>query len=85
MRRDEHTSCEGFRPPHDVCGLHWVIPGACRCGALRAGMQSRHSGGAGAPPGDTTVPCQELADDPRVYSKREPVASTFVQAGKRGT
>ena len=28
----------------------------------RAGMQSRHSGGIGAPPGTTKSPCQELAD-----------------------
>jgi hypothetical protein len=41
-----------------------------RCGARGSGSQVRHSGGAGAPPGDTMVPCQELADDPRVYSKR---------------
>ena len=34
-----------------------------RCGARgREGTLLAHSGGAGAPPGDTTVPCQELAD-----------------------
>ena len=30
---------------------------------LRASFATRHSGGAGAPPGITTNPCQELADD----------------------
>ena len=29
---------------------------------LRAGLVSRHPGGVGAPPGDTTVSRQELAD-----------------------
>ena len=29
----------------------------------RASLASLHSGGAGAPPGDTTVPCLEQADD----------------------
>jgi hypothetical protein len=33
-----------------------------RCPAGR-GSQPRHSGGAGAPPGSTMRPCQELADD----------------------
>src|SRR5665647_2011232 len=28
----------------------------------RAWFAATHSGGAGAPPGDTTIPCQELAD-----------------------
>ena len=36
-----------------------------RAGAAPAGVltHSTHSGGVGAPPGDTMVPCQELADD----------------------
>jgi hypothetical protein len=29
---------------------------------LRAGLVTPHSGGAGAPPGVTRDPCQELAD-----------------------
>ena len=34
-----------------------------RCGARgREGTLLAHSGGAGAPPGDTRAPCQELAD-----------------------
>jgi hypothetical protein len=33
-----------------------------RCPAGQA-SQARHSGGAGAPPGSTMRPCQELADD----------------------
>jgi hypothetical protein len=33
-----------------------------RC--LRAGFADRYSGGAGAPPGTTMSPCQELADRP---------------------
>ena len=42
---------------------------------LRAGLVSRHPGGVGAPPGDTTIPRQELANvDPRVLrrSRRSP-------------
>jgi hypothetical protein len=41
-----------------------------RCGVLRAWFASRHSGGAGAPPGITKGPRQELADDPRAYPNR---------------
>jgi hypothetical protein len=40
-----------------------------RCPAGLA-SQARHSGGAGAPPGSTMRPCQELADDRKVYAKR---------------
>ena len=64
MRRDEHTSCAGFRSPPEVL---WRALGNSWCSPVRrprAGMQSRHSGGAS--PGDTTVPCQELADDRRL-------------------
>ena len=34
------------------------------CGARGRGMNAppKLPGGAGAPPGDTTIPCQELAD-----------------------
>jgi len=43
-------------------------------GAVPAGLatQAEHPGGAGAPPVPITRPCQELADDRKVYSKREP-------------
>jgi hypothetical protein len=36
-----------------------------RDGARRPRVEfaARHSGGIGAPPGSTTRPCQELADD----------------------
>ena len=34
--------------------------------------QTSHSGGAGAPPGPKMRSCQELADDRKVYSKRDP-------------
>ena len=41
-----------------------AIPGlAGAAPALPA--RNRHPGGVGAPPGDTTIPCQELADDRR--------------------
>ena len=30
---------------------------------LRVWFAAKHSGGAGAPPGTTKSPCQELADD----------------------
>ena len=45
------------------------------CGARGSISQDRHPGGAGAPPGSTTRPCQELADDREVYSKRDPSLS----------
>ena len=46
-------------------------------GAAPAGLvaQIGHSGGAGAPPGLTTKPCQELADDRLAYAKRDPLIS----------
>ena len=48
------------------------------------GSQPSHSGGAGAPPGPKMRSCQELADDPRVYSNAvRPV--DFVRAGGRDT
>ena len=50
----------------------------------RAGMQSRHSGGVGAPPVPITRPCQELADDPLAYTKRDPHNVDFRPFGKAG-
>ena len=46
-------------------------------GAAPAGLvaQIGHSGGAGAPPGLITKPCQELADDRLAYAKRDPLIS----------
>jgi hypothetical protein len=38
---------------------------------LRAGLVTPHSGGAGAPPGVTTDPCQELADAMRSFRRME--------------
>ena len=40
-----------------------------RCPAGQASL-ARHSGGAGAPPGSTKRPCQELADDRKAQAKR---------------
>jgi len=40
--------------------------GGRRCGARGRGSQAAHPGGAGAPPGVTTDPCQELADGGRL-------------------
>jgi hypothetical protein len=40
-----------------------------RCPAGQASL-ARHSGGAGAPPGSTKRPCQELADDRKAHAKR---------------
>ena len=45
------------------------------CGARGSISQDWHPGGAGAPPGSTTRPCQELADDREVYIKRDPSLS----------
>ena len=55
-----------------------------RCLAGRL-THSRHSGGTGAPPGLTMKPCQELADDRKVYTKRDPDPSHEAKNGKRGT
>ena len=40
-----------------------------RCPAGQASL-ARHPGGAGAPPGSTKRPCQELADDRMAHAKR---------------
>ena len=75
-----------FCLPHELCdGRRPLIPTPGRCGARASGSQARLPGGAGAPPGTTRGPCQELADDRKVYSKRFSVASTLVRTGKRGT
>jgi hypothetical protein len=41
---------------------------------LRAGLVTPHSGGAGAPPGTITSPCQELADAMRTGAWRQSAA-----------
>ena len=51
---------------------------SCWCGARGRGSHSPHPGGVGAPPGGTTVPCQELADD-----RRECAAKARPDAGRR--
>src|SRR5690349_8337799 len=40
-----------------------AIPGLVLGRRPRTRLAILHSGGVGAPPGDTTIPCQELADD----------------------
>ena len=60
-------------------GGHQVIPGVCRCGARGSASQSRHSGGAGAPSGTTTGPCQELADDRSIATVGESGARSAEQ------
>src|SRR5680860_1630303 len=45
----------------------------CPCGTR---SQTCRSGRCRAPPGLTTKPCQELADDRKVYSKRGPPISS---------
>ncbi len=47
--------------------------------------QAEHPGGAGAPPVPITRPCQELADDRKVYTKRDPDPSHEAKNGKRDT
>ena len=48
-----------------------------------SGSSTRHSGGAGAPPGLTMKPCQELADDRKVQTKRRlsPLLSVDAERG----
>ena len=50
--------------------LRWRAPGNSGPSPVRrprARFAAAHSGCVGAPPGDTTVPCQELADGWRAY------------------
>jgi hypothetical protein len=47
--------------------------GCGACGFVQ--RMHEHPGGAGAPPGLTTKPCQELADDRLAYAKRDPLIS----------
>ena len=54
----------------------------CPCGLADA---QRHSGRRRAPPGSTTRPCQELADDPRVYSTLTIASLGRRHARRRGT
>ena len=55
-------------------------------GAAPAGSctQHEHSGGAGAPPGSTTRPCQELADDLGVPLPASGLLERDALTGKRG-
>ena len=55
-------------------------------GAAPAGLVrlTSHPGGAGAPPVPTMRPCQELADDPLAYTKRDPHNVDFRPFGKAG-
>ncbi len=45
-------------------------------------VATKHSGGTGAPPGTTTSPCQELADD--LISRDRPLALSAMSNLKRG-
>ena len=49
-------------PPHSEGVLMRRQEGGGGCGARGRGNVPPHPGGAGAPPGTTTGPCQELAD-----------------------
>ena len=52
--------------PENRSSIRQPAPGNSgpRAGAAPAlPARNRHPGGVGAPPGDTTIPCQELADD----------------------
>jgi hypothetical protein len=74
----------------EVAGA-WRNPCLGRCGARVQDSQVLGPGGVGAPPGGTTAPCQELADDragefPRFRSKARPGAETRTprrRAGRR--
>jgi hypothetical protein len=74
--RWERTHADPFLSPPRKLRLESASPrpskGALSRGVAKAGRgaapagsvtQTRHSGGIGAPPGATTSPCQELADD----------------------
>ncbi len=51
---------------------------------LRVWFAAKHSGGAGAPPGTTKSPCQELADDLDVALSAFGLFERDVLTGKRG-
>ena len=51
----------------------------------RVSSQARHSGGVGAPPGPKMRPCQELADDRKVYPNATRTPPLEAKNGKRGT
>ena len=56
---------------------------SCWGGARGRGYDSAHSGGVGAPPGDTTIPCQELADRRANAGKRGPTLNENAAAERR--
>ena len=61
-----------------------VVASGMRCGVPRVWFAARHSGGAGAPPGPNTGPCQELADDRLAYPNATPF-SPLRHDGEAGT
>jgi hypothetical protein len=50
----------------------------------RGSFAVSHPGGIGAPPGLTTKPCQELADDREAYQRSLDVVLTCVRRGFAG-
>ena len=85
MRRDELKAAPENRRGPSVAGARQfrAFAGAAPAGVL---THSTHPGGVGAPPGDTTIPCQELADvdvrsfavaDARLWNGAETVARSL--------
>ena len=66
MRRSEAERIGATVAGDTVAVLRWPAPGNSRLRPERrprASLANSHSGGTGAPPGDTTVPRLEQADD----------------------
>jgi len=81
-RRDRRTGPKsGSRRP--------AIPGLVLGRRPRTRLATSYSGGVGAPPGDTMVPCQELADDrwahfaPSTKARPDAVRRTPQQGAER--
>src|SRR5437763_16726059 len=64
MRRREAGRIEGGAGEQALTSVAGARQFRAFAGAAPAGVltHSTHPGGGGAPPGDTTIPCQELAD-----------------------
>jgi ribosomal protein L44E len=61
---DRRFGPKAFRQPAPGNSGPWLVR------RPRARFAPSHSGGVGAPPGDTTIPCQELADVAGLRSRR---------------
>ena len=74
-----------FLSPDPREGREPVAPArGVRAGARGRGQQATHPGGAGAPPGGTTAPCEELADGGRLGRPSRSAVSPVEGGGSKG-